>query len=86
MVYDVGEKRVSKALKVGRRYLSWVQNSVFECLVDPQQWAKLRHELLAIFEADKDSLRFYFLGAHWKNRVEHQGAKPAYDPEGTLIL
>lgn len=92
VTYDVntaspgGARRLRRVARVCQNYGQRVQNSVFECLVDPQQWAKLRHELLAIFEADKDSLRFYFLGAHWKNRVEHQGAKPAYDPEGTLIL
>jgi CRISPR-associated protein Cas2 len=31
-------------------------------------------------------LRFYFLGNNWKGRIEHLGTKPAYDPEGPLIL
>ena len=92
ITYDVntedaaGRKRLRQIAKKCVDYGQRVQNSVFECLVDPQQWVKLRHELLAIYEADKDSLRFYFLGAHWKNRVEHQGAKATYDPEGVLIL
>ena len=30
LVYDIGEKRVGKMLKLCRRYLSWIQNSVFE--------------------------------------------------------
>ncbi|OFY91183.1 MAG: CRISPR-associated endonuclease Cas2 [Bacteroidetes bacterium RIFOXYA12_FULL_40_10] len=30
LVYDVGEKRVAKMLKLCRKYLSWIQNSVFE--------------------------------------------------------
>jgi len=41
---------------------------------------------MEIFDPEKDSLRFYFLGANWKNRVEHQGAKASYDPEGPLVL
>jgi len=63
-----------------------VQNSVFECLVDPTQFEELKHELEKIANKDKDSLRYYFLGRNWKNRVEHFGAKKAYDPEGVLII
>lgn len=75
-------RRVAKACEdVGQR----VQKSVFECLVDPAQWAELRARLLDIIDPDQDSLRFYFLGANWKPRVEHVGAKPGYDPEGPLI-
>ena len=44
------------------------------------------HKLLRIYDPEKDSLRFYFLGANWKNRVEHQGAKASYDPEGPMIF
>lgn len=37
-------------------------------------------------EPTQDSLRFYFLGANWRPHVEHVGAKPAYDPQGPLIV
>ena len=30
LVYDIGEKRVGKMLKLCRKYLNWIQNSVFE--------------------------------------------------------
>jgi CRISPR-associated protein Cas2 len=63
-----------------------VQNSVFECKVDPAQWADLKHRLLGIMSPDEDSLRCYYLGANWRNRVEHYGAKPSRDPDGPLIL
>ena len=76
-------RRVAKACKnVGQR----VQFSVFECLVDPAQWTALRARLTDEIDPDKDSLRFYFLGSNWKRRVEHVGAKPGYDPEGTLLI
>jgi CRISPR-associated protein Cas2 len=76
-------RRVAKACEnVGQR----VQNSVFECLVEPAMWAKLRHRLEQIVEPDEDSLRYYFLGRNWRRRVEHVGAKPTYDPEGPLIV
>jgi len=76
-------QRVAKACKnVGQR----VQLSVFECLIEPAQWTALRNRLIEEIDPDKDSLRFYFLGANWKKRVEHVGAKPGYDPEGPLIV
>jgi CRISPR-associated protein Cas2 len=42
--------------------------------------------LEAIVDKDKDSLRYYMLGANWKRRVEHFGAKESYDPEGIMIF
>jgi CRISPR-associated protein Cas2 len=55
-------------------------------LVDPSQWVVLRGGLISEADPGQDSLRFYFLGAEWKRRIEHVGAKLAYDPEGPLIL
>ena len=76
-------RRVAKAcLNRGQR----VQNSVFECLVDPGQWAALRNRLIEEINEEEDSLRFYFLGKNWRRRVEHIGAKPSIDPEGPLIV
>ncbi|MDK9706617.1 MAG: CRISPR-associated endonuclease Cas2 [Desulforhopalus sp.] len=76
-------RRVAKAcVNCGQR----VQFSVFECLLDPAQWSTLRARLIDEIDEELDSLRFYFLGSNWKNRVEHVGAKPAYDPEGPLII
>lgn len=76
-------RRVSKACKdFGQR----VQFSVFECIVDPAQWAMLKARLLGEIDAEQDSLRFYFLGANWQKRVEHVGAKPSVDLEGPLVV
>lgn len=92
ITYDVntesaeGRKRLRRVAKVCENYGQRVQKSVFECLVDPAQWAALRQRLTAEVNREEDSLRFYFLGKNWKRRVEHVGAKPAYDPEGPLIL
>ena len=63
-----------------------VQNSVFECWVDPARWVQFKAELLVEIADERDSLRFYFLGDNWKGRVEHVGAKERYDPEGPLIV
>jgi CRISPR-associated protein Cas2 len=89
--YDVntttpeGRKRLRRVAKACLDYGQRVQNSVFECLVDPAQWTQLRHRLKDEFDPEQDSLRFYFLGANWKKRVEHLGAKPTLDPEGPLL-
>lgn len=92
VTYDVstdspqGKKRLRRVAKTCSNYGQRVQLSVFECLVDPAQWATLRLRLIDSIDQKEDSLRFYFLGANWKRRVEHVGAKPTYDPEGPLIV
>lgn len=92
VTYDVntqteyGRKRLRQVAKVCVDYGQRVQNSVFECLVDPLQFAQLRKRLEEIIDVSEDSLRYYFLGNNWKNRVEHIGAKETYDPEGTLTV
>lgn len=91
VTYDVntetpeGRRRLRHTAKVCKNYGQRVQNSVFECLVDPAQFATLKIRLCEIMDVERDSLRFYFLGKNWKNRVEHFGAKEGYDPEGILI-
>ena len=90
--YDVNTQDAAgrrRLRRIARHCENWgqrVQFSVFECVVDPSQWVALRANLLECMDTEKDSLRFYFLGANWKNRVEHVGAKPTYDPQGLLIL
>jgi len=92
VTYDVntqtesGRKRLRQVAKVCTDYGQRVQNSVFECLVDPVQFAQLKKRLEEIINMSEDSLRYYFLGSNWKRRVEHVGAKPTYDPEGTLLI
>lgn len=92
VTYDVntenseGRTRLRKVAKKCEDYGQRVQNSVFECLVDPVQFAELRKRLEGIIDTDKDSLRYYFLGSNWKKRVEHVGTKVTYDPEGVMIV
>ena len=92
VAYDVstvtatGKRRLRRVAKACQNYGQRVQNSVFECWVDSAQWVTLRRTLLSEIELESDSLRFYFLGAEWRGRVEHVGAKSSYDPQGPLIL
>jgi CRISPR-associated protein Cas2 len=91
ITYDVntetssGKKRLRQIAKQCVNNGQRVQNSVFECLVDPAQFAELRNKLEKIADPSLDSLRYYYLGSNWRNRVEHYGAKGSYDPEGILI-
>jgi CRISPR-associated protein Cas2 len=92
VTYDVstetpeGRTRLRRVAKVCEDYGQRVQNSVFECLVEPAQWVALRQDLENEINPKEDSLRYYFLGANWRRRVEHVGAKPGYDPEGLLMV
>lgn len=91
VTYDVstvkaeGRRRLRRVAKTCENYGQRVQNSVFECLVDPADWTVLRSKLLKIFEPAEDSLRFYYLGRNWRRRVEHHGIKNVLDPEGPMI-
>ncbi len=90
--YDVavseagGQARLRKVARTCENYGQRVQFSVFECLVDPAEWAVLKAKLVDAINLEQDSLRFYYLGANWERRVEHVGAKPAINPEGPLVI
>lgn len=59
LFYDFGEKRVGKALKTCRKYLTWVQNSVFEGEITEANLKKLKHELSMKMDKEVDSLIIY---------------------------
>ena len=61
MVYDVNVDRVTKVLKVGRKYLNHIQNSVLEGELSPAQYKKLKHEVAQAITPAHDSVRFYVL-------------------------
>lgn len=92
VTYDVntesgsGKRRLRRLAKICQSHGQRVQNSVFECLVDPALWVIFSKKLIKEIDLEVDSLRFYFLGSEWKRKVEHFGAKPSYDPEGLLII
>jgi CRISPR-associated protein Cas2 len=55
-MYDVGEKRVGKMLKLFRRYLNWIQNSVFEGEITEVKLLELKHKAMLIMNDETDSL------------------------------
>lgn len=56
LVYDIGEKRVGKMLKLCRKYLNWIQNSVFEGEITEVKFKELIHEAKKIMDEEQDSL------------------------------
>lgn len=83
---DAGKKRLRNIAKQCVNYGQRVQNSVFECVIDAAKFREFQYKLENIIDKEKDSLRFYYLGNNYKNRIEHIGAKPSFDLEGTLII
>lgn len=92
VTYDVstvspsGRRRLRQVAKHCLDYGQRVQNSVFECELEPAQLALLRARLVATIEAKEDSLRIYNLGKNWRSRVEHHGVKRPYDVDGPLVI
>ncbi len=92
ITYDVntmdaaGRKRLRQVAKQCVNYGQRVQNSVFECIFDDAKCREVKYILENIIDKEKDSLRFYYLGNNYKNKVEHIGIKPSIDMEGVLIL
>lgn len=56
LVYDMGENRVQKMLKLCRQYLNWIQNSVFEGQITVLKLKELKHKALQIMDTNYDSL------------------------------
>ncbi len=83
---EAGKKRLHKVAKQCQNYGQRVQNSVFECLLDPTQLSQLKDRLENLIDLEQDSLRFYYLGDEWRTRIEHIGAKKSIDLEGPLIV
>jgi len=91
ITYDVntentaGKKRLRQVAKQCVNYGQRVQNSVFECVMDTAKCRQVKAILEDIIDKEKDSLRFYYLGDNYKNKVEHIGAKQSYDVKGLLL-
>jgi CRISPR-associated protein Cas2 len=90
--YDVstitegGKRRLRRVAKQCLNYGQRVQNSVFECVLDSMHLEELKNQLLKIIDLDTDSIRIYYIGKNWKNKVEHYGNKSITDVEEPIIL
>lgn len=66
LMYDCGEKRVGKMLKLCRRYLNWIQNSVFEGEISEVKLHELKSKAKEIMENDVDSMIIFSdRSSHW---------------------
>lgn len=92
VTYDVstvtreGQNRLKAIAGACEGFGMRVQNSVFECDVDPAQWERLKTLLLKIMSPNMDSLRFYFMGSNWQRRIEHHGAQRSPDMTDLLMV
>ena len=92
ITYDVntedaaGRRRLRQIAKQCVNYGQRVQNSVFECLLDAAQCRSLQYTLCQIMDSVRYSLRFYYLGKKYENKIEHFGCKQTYSPEDTLMV
>lgn len=92
ITYDVntetaaGKSRLRRVAKQCVNYGRRVQNSVFECILDNAQCLLLKSVLVELIDEEVDSLRFYYLGNHYKTKVEHIGVDRGIPADQTLIL
>ncbi|NMA67639.1 MAG: CRISPR-associated endonuclease Cas2 [Clostridiaceae bacterium] len=92
ITYDVntqtseGCKRLRQIAKQCVNYGQRVQNSVFECVIEPADFAILKHRLIKIMDKKTDSIRFYNLGNKYENRIECFGVNKSFDMEGVMII
>ena len=56
LVYDMKQQRVGRMLKLCRRYLHWIQNSVFEGEISEVKLAELLSKARDILDEDEDSV------------------------------
>nr|MDO8081520.1 CRISPR-associated endonuclease Cas2 [Candidatus Freyarchaeota archaeon] len=61
MAYDVGVERVNKVLQIGRKYLTWVQNSVLEGEISNSNFQRLKNQISETINKDHDMVTFYML-------------------------
>lgn len=75
LVYDIKEERVNKVLKICRKYLYWIQNSVFEGEITEAKLEKLKSELKKIINEKEDSIIIYIFKITWYTKKEILGIK-----------
>lgn len=90
--YDVattsvgGARRLRRIAEVCKDYGVRVQYSLFECRVETKDWVVLKAKLLEEYDAEQDSLRFYFLDERALRQTEHHGLRKPLDVTGPLIV
>lgn len=92
VTYDVrtmdqdGVRRLRKVAGICLDYGRRVQNSVFECILYPEDYLMLKKRIAEVINDESDTVRFYRLGSSWKDCIESIGVERAYDPTEPIIL
>ena len=92
IAYDVetstnqGRTRLRKVAKLCVNYGQRVQNSVFECSVDPAQLVEIKHQLQKIIGNDLDNIRIYHMGKNWERKIETLGKSESYNPDSGVLF
>lgn len=92
IAYDVetstqeGRTRLRKVAKLCVNYGQRVQNSVFECSVDPAQLVKIKHQLEKMIDSDSDNIRIYHMGKNWERKIETLGKSESYNPDSGVLF
>jgi CRISPR-associated protein Cas2 len=90
--YDVsnqdaaGARRLRRIAEVCKDHGVRVQYSVFECRLEGKDWVVLKARLLAEYDPQRDSLRFYFVSSDDVERIEHHGVRRPLDPTAPLVV
>ena len=83
---SIGRKRLRKVAKECVNYGQRVQNSVFECSMDQAKCREVKQKLISLIDKEHDSLRFYYLGNNYKNKVEHYGIKQSFNLDEDVLF
>jgi CRISPR-associated protein Cas2 len=75
LVYDINEERVQKVMKICRKYLHHVQNSVFEGEISEAKLEQLKLELNKVINTEKDSIIIYTFRTNWYSKREIIGVE-----------
>ena len=92
IVYDIstaeagGQKRLRKVARLCRDWGISVQDSVYECEIDAEQYRTLRERLEATIIPETDSVRFYLLGNHYQKRIESVGRQRVQWDRETFVI
>ncbi len=92
VVYDIStmdRAGVYRGKRVSKICLNWgnrVQNSVFECELNAEEYRRFKAELNGVINPDKDMLCFYLLGDRYDNRIESLGKQSKRWSCETLVI
>jgi len=75
IVYDIEVDKVSKVCYFLRRYLNWIQNSVFEGELTPSQLFEIKRGLKSLIDEKKDSIIIYKMRTEEAFKREYIGVE-----------